>query len=63
MVIDRTGMPGRYAFTLHWALPGVDSSEPDLFTALQEQLGLRLVPAKVPVEVVVVSHIEEPSEN
>jgi uncharacterized protein (TIGR03435 family) len=39
----------------------VDS--PSLFTAIQEQLGLRLIPSKAPVEVIVVDHVERPSAN
>jgi bla regulator protein blaR1 len=39
------------------------SAEPPLFTALQEQLGLKLVSQKVPVEVVVIDHIQQPSVN
>jgi bla regulator protein blaR1 len=63
-VVDQTGLKGRYDFTLKWAQEGGgDSQEPGLFTAIQEQLGLKLVPAKAPVEVIVVDHVEKPSEN
>ena len=39
------------------------SDAPGIFQAIQEQLGLRLVPAKGPVDVLVIDHIERPSEN
>lgn len=69
-VVDRTGITGRYDLKLQWTpdSPGtsvVTSGDPGLsiFTALQEQLGLRLVPAKGPVKVLVVDHIAQPSAN
>jgi bla regulator protein blaR1 len=77
-VVNQTALPGTYDFTLHWtrerlAAPGQQGSQPSalstdpdgpsLFTALQEQLGLRLVSTKAPVEVLVIDHIERPSEN
>jgi uncharacterized protein (TIGR03435 family) len=40
-----------------------DSTGPSLFTALQEQLGLRLKPAKGPVDILAIEHVEKPSEN
>jgi bla regulator protein blaR1 len=73
-IVNKTGLDGRYDFTLKWtnqqtaSAPGADSAEtdsgaPSIFTALEEQLGLKLVPAKGMVEVVVIDHIERPSEN
>jgi uncharacterized protein (TIGR03435 family) len=83
-VIDKTGLTGRYDYTLKWAPehetappmmqapgPGAPaggeqaqtSSEPSLFTALQEQLGLKLVSQKEPVEVIVIDDIQRPSPN
>jgi uncharacterized protein (TIGR03435 family) len=60
-VMDRTGISGLYDFTLDW---GSDDSAPSLFTALQEQLGLRLEAQKGPVEVLVVDSIDrKPSPN
>jgi uncharacterized protein (TIGR03435 family) len=110
-VLDKTGLKGRYSFTLKWSAdvnhgqmiggpgpvgglgpggagageatgaagsgqpmagtpPGSpdssgssDSSGPSIFTAIQQQLGLRLKPAKGPVEVLVVDRVEQPSAN
>jgi bla regulator protein blaR1 len=68
-VVNRTGVEGFYDFTLDWTpdeLHGRSSNTsqaPSIFTALQEQLGLRLDPRKVPVEVIAVDSAERPSEN
>ncbi len=67
-VIDQTGLKGEYAFTLEWT-PGVREPEggtaarPSLFTAVEEQLGLKLESTKGPVEVLVIDRAERPSEN
>ncbi len=65
-VENRTGLTGKYDFTLTWT-PEDQSSDStagtSLFTALQEQLGLKLSPAKAPVPVLVVDHLERPSQN
>ncbi len=76
LVVDKTGITGRYSISLKWTpddLAAVDSSaknvnapdqsEPPLFTAIQEQLGLKLEPGKAPVPVLVVDHAEMPTEN
>jgi bla regulator protein blaR1 len=63
---DQTGLIGDYDLTLHFApgnTPAPDSEEPSLFTALEEQLGLKLVLKKVPIKTVVVDHIDRPSPN
>jgi uncharacterized protein (TIGR03435 family) len=66
-VIDKTGLTGKYDLTLKWSEDvGSNSTTdtgPSIFTALQEQLGLKLKPAKGPVETLVVDHAAMPSEN
>jgi len=66
-VINKTRLTGRYDFQLRWTADGVTTSAtdapPDLFTAMQEQLGLKLQPAKGPVATLVVDHVEQPTEN
>jgi uncharacterized protein (TIGR03435 family) len=63
-VFDKTGLSGKYDFTLRWnALETDDSDAPSIFTAMTEQLGLKLESAKSPVEVLVIDHVERPSEN
>ena len=64
VVIDNTGLKGSYDIKLHWSPdPSADSGEPSLFTALQEQLGLRLETTKGPVEIIVIDNLEKPTEN
>ena len=72
-VIDRTGLRGRYTFTLDWAPdppPATGTSAaaslpsgPTLQTAIREQLGLRLSEEKGPLDVFVVEGVERPTEN
>jgi uncharacterized protein (TIGR03435 family) len=65
-VVDRTGLSGEFNFELEFAppdAPAADSSAPSVFTAVQEQLGLKLESAKVPAEIVVIDRAEKPSEN
>jgi len=66
-VIDQTSLPGRYDFTLKWTYdisretdPG---APPSLFTAIEEQLGLKMEAVKGPADVYVIDHVEYPSEN
>jgi uncharacterized protein (TIGR03435 family) len=66
IVQDRTGLKGVYEFTLKYSdevAAGADPSAPSLYSALQEQLGLKLEPSKGAVEVLVIDHVERPSEN
>ena len=73
-VIDETGLAGRFDVHLEFArdnaatnldnpVASPDSAAPSIFTAVQEQLGLKLSPGKGPVEVLVIDHVEKPSEN
>jgi uncharacterized protein (TIGR03435 family) len=64
-VVDKTGLTGIYDFTLSYATANDPNSNlPDLFTAVQEQFGLKLVPQKVPVDMIVIDHVDKiPTEN
>jgi uncharacterized protein (TIGR03435 family) len=74
-VIDKTGITGIFEFRLVWAFdptagpaggPGIgplDPSGPSIFTALQEQLGLKLESSKGPVEVLVIDSVSKPTQN
>ena len=75
VVIDKTGLQGKYDLTLTWSPDNhsanfsnasADNSAPlgpSIFTAVKEQLGLKLESTKAPVEVLVIDHVEAPSEN
>jgi uncharacterized protein (TIGR03435 family) len=77
-VVDKTGIQGKYDFTLIWTpdesqfrtlggapVPSQNdpNAPPGLFTAIQEQLGLKLDPGTASVDVVVIDRVEKPSEN
>jgi uncharacterized protein (TIGR03435 family) len=68
-VIDKTGLKGSYRITLPFNLISArgpetaDDSAPSVFTALQEQLGLKLESSRASREVLVIDHIERPTEN
>jgi uncharacterized protein (TIGR03435 family) len=62
-VQDATGMTGDYDFTLTWDPEGTSATVPSLFTALQEQMGLRLESGKAIMDVLVVDSAEKASEN
>jgi uncharacterized protein (TIGR03435 family) len=75
LVFDKTRVAGRFAFNLAWTpdqiptadpppgVPPIDPNGPSLFTALQEQLGLKLEPAKGPVEVLVIDSVEHATSD
>lgn len=69
-VIDDTGLTGVFDLKMEWTpeppageAPAVDGGGPSIFTAIQEQLGLRLEAKKAPAPVVVIEKIDRPSEN
>jgi uncharacterized protein (TIGR03435 family) len=67
-VVDRTGVVGKYDLNLRWTpddpQPSLSRSQwPGLYTAIDEQLGLKLKATKAPVKVLVIEHLDMPSEN
>lgn len=78
-VLDETGLSGNYDFTLNWApepgtfrkepgaasqeTPASDPQGPTFLEAVKDQLGLKLKPGKAPLQVLVIDHVQRPSEN
>jgi uncharacterized protein (TIGR03435 family) len=75
-VLDRTGLRGTFDLTLNWTpdqvpppgepstvSPSVDLNVPSIFTAVREQLGLKLESTKGPVDVLVINRAEKPMED
>lgn len=67
-VVDQTGLTQRYDLQLKWTqdetrAPMDGSAPPELFTAIQEQLGLKLEPVKAPADVLVIDKVERPGAN
>jgi bla regulator protein blaR1 len=73
-VVDQTGLTGKFDYTLEWTREPPPSTSPDtesqpeqpgtsFFRAVKEQLGMKLVSTKLPVQVLIIDHVERPSEN
>lgn len=68
-MVNRTGLTGKYDLQLQYTpqIPGADTTDasapPIIFTAVQQQLGLKLEATRAPVDVIVIDHVEEPSPN
>jgi uncharacterized protein (TIGR03435 family) len=63
VVVDRTALKGVYDIDLTWAVDQATDAGPSLFTALQEQLGLKLQPTKAEVDVLVIDRVEKPTPD
>ena len=67
IVVDKTGLVGKkFDFELKWSpdwQSDAANAGPSIFTALEEQLGLKVVPSQEPVKTLVIDHIERPSPN
>jgi uncharacterized protein (TIGR03435 family) len=78
IVVDKTGLTGRYSFNMEFTpdqmpppgaappgvqLPAINPDGPSIFTALQEQLGLKLESTRGPVETLVIDSIEQPTPD
>ena len=73
--VDRTGLTGGFDFELEFSVdpalaaggpalaPSPDPNRPSIFTALEEQLGLKLQPDRAPVDVLVIDRVDRPTED
>jgi uncharacterized protein (TIGR03435 family) len=66
-IVDQTGLRGRYDFNLQWTLNDAPATTPDappgLFTAIQEQIGLKLKQVKTPADMLVIDKVARPGAN
>jgi uncharacterized protein (TIGR03435 family) len=67
-VVEQTGLTGRYDIELKWTVdeskaPTDSNAAPGLFTAIQEQLGLKLEATHAPADVLVIDEVEKPGAN
>ena len=74
-VVDKTGLSGRFEFNLAFTpermpdgtpppgVPAIDPNGPGIFTAIQEQLGLKLQPSRVVRDTLIIDHVERPTPN
>jgi len=62
-VVDMTGLTGKYDLTLDWSADASSTDRPSFFMAVQQQLGLRLESRKMPMAMIVIEHVERPSDN
>jgi len=70
-VVDQTGLGGRFDFVLKWTPNDANvanvadpaTASPGIFTAVQEELGLRLEAVRAPADVLAIDRVERPSEN
>jgi uncharacterized protein (TIGR03435 family) len=63
VVVDRTGLSGSFDLELQWSEESLNADGSSVFTALQEQLGLKLEAQQAPLDVVVIDHVEMPTPN
>jgi uncharacterized protein (TIGR03435 family) len=63
VVVDKTGLDGHYDFELKFARDSPSADGPSIFTAIREQLGLKLEPRKIPLEFLSAERAERPAEN
>ena len=62
--MNKTGIDGHFDFNFEYAPDNqTDSMAPSIFTALREQIGLQLEPAKRPVEILIIEQVEKPGAN
>lgn len=63
IIVDKTGLKGNYDFTLQYSVQTRPEDTPSIFAAIEEQLGLKLVPDRAPLTVVIVDSVERPTPD